>query len=461
MQLNELERKFFAQILNAELDIPLHATLKYEDDVFEVILVPELTGEGEFRLRYFNASAYVPQTQFNESGIGTKRWSMREAAGLHPSLERAWLSSDRVTAQMRPSPVPMDPVAPPELSVRVIYAASGNRGELGLERNEVALRPSLLRSAEFSLVGFPRFELPSAHLATVTEISDPEREVLRNLGSRLEGRYRLDLTPFPQRVVLDSGDGWIVKLTRDQEETRDMLGHTGLIGKAADEEFDTCELGNLLEGLKYFLAYVAGAYCHPTAVIGHDSKNRPVWGQIGLFASDPHKLPNWFNYNGARLGSALEALFPSFWREWSRSKAEMVAILECYIHSNAMGRAGIAKDAVAKSYAGLEMLASLALNKTIRGDSGKEIHKVLSYYQIPNLHLGQSKTPTMARLCDNLDEPAKRGPYLLSGVRNYVAHPLDPKTPAEVKKRYLQYLDADTTNYFYLHDLSQFYLGNL
>ena len=237
-----------------------------------------------------------------------------------------------------------------------------------------------------------------------------------------------------------------------------MFGHTGLIEKADGEEYDIRELSGLLEGLKYFFAFVAGAYCLPTTVIGHDSKNRPAWGQIGLFISDPHKLPNWFNNKRVRLGSALEALFPSFWREWNRIKAEIVAILECYIHSNAMGRAGVAKDAVAKSYAGLEMLASLALNKTIPGDSGKEIHKVLSNYQIPNLHLGQTKTPTMARLCDDLDEFAKRGPYLLSGVRNYVAHPLDPKTPAEVKKRYLQYLDADPTNYFYLQDLSQFYL---
>ena len=72
MQFNDLERKFFEQILNAELDVPVHATLHYEDELFEVILVPELTGEGEFTLKYYNAPAYDPETRFDESGRGTK-----------------------------------------------------------------------------------------------------------------------------------------------------------------------------------------------------------------------------------------------------------------------------------------------------------------------------------------------------------------------------------------------------
>ena len=56
----------------------------------------------------------------------------------------------------------------------------------------------------------------------------------------------------------------------------------------------------------------------------------------------------------------------------------MIAVIECYVHSNAMHTTGVQKDAVAKSYAGLEILASLALRKTIYGDSNEEIHKVLT-----------------------------------------------------------------------------------
>ena len=104
-----------------------------------------------------------------------------------------------------------------------------------------------------------------------------------------------------------------------------------------------------------------------------------------------------------------------------------------------MQKAGVPEDAVAKSYAGLEILASLALRKTIYGNSSGEIYKILSDYQIPSLCLDRTKTPTMARLCENLGESEMRGAYLLGSVRNYVAHPLDPGTPAEVKVKYLKY----------------------
>lgn len=48
MKLNALEAKFFDQVLNAELGIPVHAQLEYGDDTFEVILVPELNEDGQF-----------------------------------------------------------------------------------------------------------------------------------------------------------------------------------------------------------------------------------------------------------------------------------------------------------------------------------------------------------------------------------------------------------------------------
>ena len=64
----------------------------------------------------------------------------------------------------------------------------------------------------------------------------------------------------------------------------------------------------------------------------------------------------------------------------------------------------------------------------------------------------------MTKLTKDLNIGNRRGTYLLNNVRNYVAHPLDSSTPAEVKEKLLRYLDADPTHCFYLHDLSQFYL---
>ena len=120
-----------------------------------------------------------------------------------------------------------------------------------------------------------------------------------------------------------------------------------------------------------------------------------------------------------------------------------------------MSQAGTSKDAVAKSYAGLEILASLMQGETIEQDSAKTITEVLSGSPIPNLHLN---TPVLVKLCNNLNVGNHQGPYLLNKVRNYVVHPLDRKTQPEVKASHLKYLDADPVNYAYLHDLSQYYL---
>ena len=103
----------------------------------------------------------------------------------------------------------------------------------------------------------------------------------------------------------------------------------------------------------------------------------------------------------------------------------MVAAIECYVHSNRMREAGIANDAVAKSFAGLEILAGLLLRRTIVGDADKEITKTLEG-QIPHLCLKQSETPLLYKLCKDLKVKDDQGPFLLNKVRNYVAHPLDP-----------------------------------
>ena len=454
MQFNELEGKFFKQVLNAELNVPVPATLHCEDETFEVILVPELNGEGEFRLKYYNAPAYVPETELDESGAGTKRWTMDEAFGLHPTLKRAWLNSAPVSLQMHPSPLPVEADSSPTLGATVLYAEFHHRGALGLDENRVMLQSAALKRAEFSIVDFPEFVSPSRQWESVAEIGAQEHEILQSLSSRLGDDARITIEPSAHRIVLDSG-GWHITLTRDEQQTRATISHTGVIEKGDGGEYGTHELAELLEGLKYFFAFVAGMYCHPTVVIGYDSQNRAVWGQVGRFSSDGNRLPNWFK---KPMSAGLEDLFPKFWDKWSGHKDELLTVIQCYVHSNEMSKAGVYNDAVAKSYAGLEILAGLELRKTICGGSSEKIDKVLSGYQIPHLRLDRSKTPTMAKLCDNLGESGLRGTHLLGGVRNYVTHPLDPRTSAEVKEEYLKHLDADHEIYFYLHDLSQFYL---
>lgn len=81
--LNKLETKFFTEILNAELDVPVHATLEYGEVTLCIIAMPEIDAQGYFGLKYSNAPGYEPETQFGEGGAGYKRYSPGEASGEH------------------------------------------------------------------------------------------------------------------------------------------------------------------------------------------------------------------------------------------------------------------------------------------------------------------------------------------------------------------------------------------
>ena len=155
----------------------------------------------------------------------------------------------------------------------------------------------------------------------------------------------------------------------------------------------------------------------------------------------------------------MERVFPKFWCKWKTHKDELVAIIDCYTTSNAMRRAGILRDAVAKSYGGLEIIAGLVLGKTIRSNPQKPLNKVLQYYRIPHRHLDSSNNPLTHQLCSDLGIVDNHGARLLVEIRNYIVHPLDDNTM--VKPRHLQYVDGDMTHYVPLHDLSQFYLEYL
>ena len=462
MNLNGLEAKFFDRVLKAELDVPVNSTLKYGEDTFGIIVVPEVAPQGHFALKYYNAPPYDPETQFDETGKGTKSWSGNEVFGTHPLLERAWLESDPVTLQLHTSSLPFQPQVGPKLQAKVFYAGYQHRGTLVLDRNRVTIQDSPLKSAEFCLVDFPDFITPERQRSSIAGIGTPEREKLQSVATALGGDASVKIHPSPHRIVLDSGDGWNIVLTKDEQQTRGLVSHTGLVTRSDGREYETGELDDILEGLKYFFAFIAGVYCHPTIVIGYDSRNLPVWGEVGRFEAGRDRLVNWFN-NGKSvpLGVYLENLFLGFWKWWRAKRSELVAAVQCYVHSNTMTKAGIPDDAVAKSYAGLEILASLTLARTIEYDSRKEITNVLSSGQVPHLQLSAPDAPVMTKLCRDLNVGNYQGPYLLNTVRSYVPHPLERGTAAEVKARHIKYLDADPMNYVYLHDLSQFYFEHI
>ena len=428
MKLNKLESKFFGEVLRAELGVPVRATLVYQGNTFNLIVVSEIGASGYFTLKYYNAPAYDPEPQSNDDGITTKTWSGNARFGTHPLLEKAWQNRDLVTVQLFPSELPFQHQDSPRLKTRLLFANWHHRGSLVLDRNQVTVRESPITTTEFSLAGFPDF-----------------------VRSRT-----------PTCIVLSTDDGWNIAVTKENIQTRGSVGHTGVITRSDEGEYTADELDGVLQGLKYFFGFVAGVYVHPTIVIGYDLAKQPVWGAIGRFDQEQPRTPNWFNHSGAVSdGAYLQALFPMFWSKWKKKQSEVIAVIERYLNSNAMVRAGILRDAVATSYAGLEILASMVLRKTITQHSHKYIDQMLSCYEIPHLLLKPSDTPELASLCEHLGVDERRGCQLLGDVRNYVSHPLDREKPAEIKDHHVAALEGDAMKsiyYLYLHDLCQFYL---
>lgn len=453
MELSSLETKFFNEILNAELDVPVHATLTYRDDSLDLIVVPEITSSGYFELKYYNALAAEPEREVDASGNQVSSWQLEEALGRDPLLQRAWRNDQIVSLQLHTSPMPLQPKIDQSLSARVIYAGMQHRGSLALGDNQVIVRESQLTTTKFNLVGFPDFSAFGRQGHSGSGLDEAKRQALNSVAEGLTGGAKLTLATAPPQIILECDDGWKITVVKEESPTRDSVSHIGLIEQTDSTSYGANQLGDLLDALNYFFAFAACTYCFPTVVVGFDARNRPVWGKVARFAMDWLPPTNWFNRIGLRTGAALEELFPKFWLKWREHRDEIVAIIECYVHSFAMREAGIAKDAMAKSYTGLNLLASLQRGKEVSGS--EYIKGTLSDYSVPNL-----STPATDRIAKRLGGRGRRrqGPDLLDRVRGYVAHPFEKGTPVKVKQEPLKYLDREPREYLYLHDLCQFYL---
>ena len=205
MKLNRLESKFFDDILKTELDVPVHAALKYGETTLDIIVVPGINSQGHFLLKYFNASPYEPDP--DDSDVATL--SNRHLFGLHPLLDQAWRDRDSVTVQLKTAPHlprPLYNAEQPQLNARVYQAGTHNRGELVLDENHVMVKESLLKRAEFCVVNLPIMQMPSRLEENPARIVD-ERD-----------------------INFESGE-WRIVLTVDEEPTRDLVSWTGLIKK--------------------------------------------------------------------------------------------------------------------------------------------------------------------------------------------------------------------------------------
>ena len=460
-QLNQLEHKFFSSVLCARLEVPLKADLEVNEDIFPMTIIPHFSQDGHFELRYFGAPPYQPQA--DSKGVMT--WNDGEMFGIHPELEKAWKNGDVLNLKLpeRPSPVVLLHNVPDlNVDVRVLLADANHQGRLVIHENHILTKDTTIRRAEFSLVDFPKIAYTSTPWVQ-NLIAKKEFDAFQNdLQSALDRADDDNLsihTKYRNETCLSTGDGWEIILVEDEKKTRNCDSYTGTLKRQDGEEFDPAQLRNILEGLTLFFSFVSCAYRFPTSVIAYGTGDTIVWGQIGRIDLMPRST-NWFdNDSCASANVYLESLFPKFWERWQKYPEELYSVIESHINSKVMRQAGVPKEGIAASYAGLDVLANLVLKDPDPKDSVANVHKALDFYNIPHLILKESETPITTQLAADLGV-SKTGPQLICSVRNYVTHPLDRDTDA-IKQRHLEHLDDSYSPYFHLHDLCQFYLEYL
>ena len=462
MQLNEIEEKFFSDVLKAESEIPLRAKLKVYDKEFAVMVIPQITQDGYFEIRYFGTPPYEPE---DENGRMT--WEGDEIFGVHPMLKEAWSKDDPVELELENRPHPfafLQDITGPNISARVLVVEKNHKGRLTVLENEVLLKESSLSRAEFSLVDFPRIIHSGANwLRNLVEKGQEEFDAFQNELQSAVARVDDDdfsiHTQYRETTILNTEDGWTITLKEDENQTRGCTSYSGIIQKEDKGEFEVHDLHHLLDGLVKFFSFASCAFRHPTAVIGYDSNNNVVWGQIGKFDL-MRRSPNWFDSSGTPAAKVyLEHFFPKFWSTWKDRQNEIETVIDYYVNSKAMQAKGFPQSAVATIFAGLELLAHQTIENPKKNNPVDDIKRALQENNVPRQRLDESKTPVSSQTARKLDA-GQSGVDLLTIIRNYVVHPTEFYRLAS-KHDLLQHPYKKYPAYLFVHDLGQFYLEYL
>ena len=437
-----------------QLDVPINASLTYQDEILEMIVLPRIRDDGNFVMDYFNATPYSP--------VAVERvvtFTGSSMFGTHPLLEKAWLSDDPVSLELRISQSLPPSQSTVPVRARVVVAGDNHSGIVALWENRISLNVQPIRESRFNLVGFPDFFVGNNLYDRITI-----NRLLQPVMDQLPEGWTVRARPPQRKLVLQTGCGWNIDIYRQDDQLREMVNHEGVITRTDGSEYGIDGLKALLDGLKNFFAFVAGDYRHPTVVIGYAKNKSPSWGQIGRFSNPSSPRMNWFMNNYEPLTSKyLEVLFPKFWEKWSEKPKEIDEAIDLYVRSKHTQQNGNPLGALAEGYAALETLASLTSGKTIRRDSHKEIDRELERNDVPLrlVNVDSLKTSYFSEACDKLNIGCGKGVYLLNEVRNYVPHPLEPRTNAEIKPGAHEFLHKNRLPLAFLHDLSQFYFEHL
>ena len=203
------------------------------------------------------------------------------------------------------------------------------------------------------------------------------------------------------------------------------------------------QLNHVIDGLIYFLSFIAGVYRIPVIIIGYNSKGDPVSGRIASFKQSKYHIGNWFNLQSRET---ITTLFPGFWRCFENNLQEIYSVIGNYAESSIIAHAGLPRNALTCSQTALEGLTRWVLGRKKRNQekTSEYINEALDKVGIKH---DLSEHPNILKLWQNNYKQSgddDDGLTFITRLRNKKIHP--------------NFIQLRSSDYFYAWNLSQRYV---
>ena len=402
----------FGSVIPANLDVPKQVSLTSEDGTQSVpaVITLKIDDDQDRLVADFLCIE-------NDETDGQTAINMLEAAFNHNRPIAIKFSPD-------------DP-GPSVLTAVVAYNSYGYvfgdqvRGKLHIYQRRVGPDTVELHRAHLCLADFPLFGGSNAETRVETTYAHQPNQ----LSWRAVGRVELN------------ADDWTVTIAQRTEQSSLEYSHDIHIVRSDRTTFSGSELVELIDGISYFVTFVAGTIRWPSICVGYQHQN-PVWGQFHRFRPNPYTEDNWFN---PREGESIATLFPLFWRYHTEAREQLRNPIALYAESAVIAHSGLHQHALTVSHSALEQIAEARSPRQGRQPSA-EIH-IANVLRDIGIKTDMSEFPDILNLWTTKfnGNSADAGPSFVTRLRNYV-------------HAYPRNTSADGRDYYRAWSLSQYYV---
>ena len=391
---------FFGKIIPASIGEPTHATIEFSDKtMLEAIVVPRIDEEGRVVFDFYDIRENLV-TQMLSLSSATVR--LRNGCNIETVLKN--------------------------IKNNTRYEESQSSGRLIATQSEYYVMNCPIKYAKFCIEDFPLFL--GEGIVQKTEFLDSDSIISENFRRLGHAKFK--------------SDGLEFSISQCPEKNEFGVTHSGFIQRTDRGTFSMKQLNYVMDGLIYFLSFIAGVYRNPVITIGYNSKGDPAMGRMTRFKQSKYKKGNWFNLHS---GKTITTLFPGFWKSYKNYPQEIDSVIGSYTESSVIAHTGLQKNALTYSQTALEWLSLWILGRkrdpSIEKNTSEYIKKALDRVGIKH---DLSEHPNILKLWQNhkQNRDDDDGLTFITRLRN--------------KKTHSNFKQINSSDYFYAWNLSQRYV---